>query len=127
MDSEGRLQFPKLSSVNYRSWSFTIRAVLASKDLIQYIDNRVVDLIDSRARELLVLTLLPPPATVTQTVKAPNDGTTPSASPTASTDAITAKAKKEVELSDTKARALIIVQLGTDQLSFVATAITAYN
>ena len=48
MDSEGRLQFSKLSSVNYRQWSFTIKAVLASKDLIQYINTKVDDLIDNK-------------------------------------------------------------------------------
>ena len=52
MDSERRLQFLKLSGLNYRSWSFTIRAVLASKDLVQYIDNRVEDLVVDKAREL---------------------------------------------------------------------------
>jgi hypothetical protein len=77
MDSEGRLQFSKLSSVNYRQWSFTIKAVLASKDLIQYINNKVDDLIDDKAHD--------------------NEG--------ASTDAVddVAKTKKELQLGDAKA------------------------
>ena len=56
MDSEGRLQFSKLLSVNYQQQSFTIKAVLASKDLIQYINNKVNDLVDDKAQELLKLT-----------------------------------------------------------------------
>jgi len=48
MDSEGRLQLPKLTSVNYRPWSFTIKAVLAGKDLSQHIDKDVDDLINAR-------------------------------------------------------------------------------
>ena len=62
MDSEGRLQFSKLSSVNYRQWSFTIKAVLASKDLIQYINTKVDDLIDDKVRELSESTPSPEPA-----------------------------------------------------------------
>jgi hypothetical protein len=41
--------------------------------------------------------------------------------------AAVAKATKELQLSDTKAKALIIIYLGVDQLSFVATATTAYK
>ena len=40
---------------------------------------------------------------------------------------MSAKVRKEFELADAKAKALIVVQLGTDQLSFVATATTAYD
>jgi hypothetical protein len=121
MDSEGRLQFPKLSSVNYRSWSFTIRAVLASKDLVQYIDSKVDDLVDARAIELSAVTPSPAPSTE-------DDATTPPSS--AAADAVAAavsKATKELKLQDSKAQALIVVHLGVDQLSFVATAKTAYE
>jgi hypothetical protein len=52
MNSGGRLQFPKLSSVNYRQWSFTVKAVLASKDLIQYINTKVDNIIDNKTQEL---------------------------------------------------------------------------
>jgi hypothetical protein len=121
MDSDGRLQFPKLSSVNYRSWGFTIRAVLASKDLVQYIDSKVEDLVDARARELSVVT--PSPAPTQSTV---GNGTTPSASADATAAAV-AKATKELELRDYKAQALIVVHLGVDQLSFVPIAKTAYE
>jgi hypothetical protein len=38
-----------------------------------------------------------------------------------------AKVTKELKLGNVKAQALIIMQLGVDQLSFVATATTAYN
>ena len=41
--------------------------------------------------------------------------------------AIVAKARKELALQDSKARALIVIHLGTDQLSFVTTAKTAYD
>jgi len=41
--------------------------------------------------------------------------------------AIVAKATKEIKLADAKAMAVIIVQLGTDQLSYVETATTAYQ
>jgi hypothetical protein len=120
MDSEGRLQFAKLSSVNYRSWSFTIRAVLASKDLAQYIDKKVEDLVDAKARELSAVTPSPAPST--------QGGTTPSASKAADvTTAAIAKATKELELQDSKAQALIVVHIGVDQLSFIATATTAYQ
>jgi len=118
MDSEGRLQFPKLSSVNYRSWSFTIKAVLASKDLIQYINTRVNNLISSKA-----IKLTPSPETPAQ------EGellASPELSLVDTTVAI-AKATKELLLSDAKAQALIIVQLSVNQLSFVATATTAYD
>lgn len=118
MDSDGRLQFPKLSSVNYRSWSFTIRAVLASKDLAQYIDKKVEDLVDAKARELSAVTPSPAPST--------QDGTTPSAAADVTAAAI-AKATKELELQDSKAQALIVVHIGVNQLSFVATAKTAYE
>jgi len=40
--------------------------------------------------------------------------------------AIVAKATKEIKLADAKAMAVIIVQLSTNQLSYVATATTAY-
>ena len=124
MDSEGRLQFSKLSSVNYRQWSFTIKAVLASKDLIQYINTKVDDLVDDKARELSESTPSPEPA---------QDGEDAGASPatTASTAidvaAAVAKATKELQLGDAKAKALIVIYLGVDQLSFVATATTAYE
>jgi hypothetical protein len=121
MDSGGRLQFPKLSSVNYRSWSFTIKAVLASKDLIQYINTKVDDLVDDKARELSELTPSPEPA---QTTEGESPATDVSLVDTA---VAIAKATKELKLGDAKAQALIVVQLGVDQLSFVATATTAYN
>jgi hypothetical protein len=35
--------------------------------------------------------------------------------------------KKELQLGDAKAQALIVIYLGVDQLSFVATAATAYE
>jgi hypothetical protein len=112
MDSEGRLQFSKLSSVNYRQWSFTIKAVLASKDLIQYINSKVDDLID-------------------KVHDGESTGTTPATpeSITAAADAAAAvaKTKKELQLGDAKAQALIVIYLGVDQLSFVATATTAYE
>jgi len=38
-----------------------------------------------------------------------------------------AKMKKELQLGDVKAQALIVIYLGVDQLSFVATATTAYE
>jgi hypothetical protein len=41
--------------------------------------------------------------------------------------AAVAKATKELQLGDAKAKALIIIYLGVDQLSFVATATTAYK
>ncbi len=46
MDSEGRLQLAKLSSTNYRSWSMTLKLILASKDLAGYIESSLSDLID---------------------------------------------------------------------------------
>jgi hypothetical protein len=89
MDSEGRLQFSKLSSVNYRQWSFTIKAVLASKDLIQYINNKVNDLIDDKAYDSEgASTSLATSAITTKTVD----------------DVVAvAKTKKELQLSDAKA------------------------
>jgi gag-polypeptide of LTR copia-type len=123
MDSEGRLQLPKLTSVNYRSWSFTIKAVLAGKDLSQHIDKDVDDLIDARARELSELTPSPPPVPTIE-------GEEASPAISIATDvatAIVAKATKEIKLADAKAMAVIIVQLGTDQLSYVETATTAYQ
>jgi len=102
MDSEGRLQFPKLSSVNYRSWSFTIKAVLASKDLIQYINTRVDDLISSKAIEL---TLSP------ETSPQPEGESLAPFTDVSLVDTAVAiaKATKELLLSNAKAQALIIV------------------
>jgi hypothetical protein len=126
MDSEGRLQFSKLSSVNYRQWSFTIKAVLASKDLIQYINTKVDDLVDDKARELSESTASPEPAQDGDDAGAllatPANTTT-----TVGVAAAVAKATKELQLGDAKAKALIIIYLGVDQLSFVATATTAYE
>ena len=52
----------------------------------------------------------------------------PSVATVATDDALIAsKARKELNLGDAKAKALIIVQLGIDQLSFVATATSAYD
>jgi gag-polypeptide of LTR copia-type len=116
--------------VNYRSWSFTTRAVLASKDLIQHVDNKVEDLIEAKARELSVITPSPAPALVQSTK---DDGTSPSTLPNATDDAAAvaaanvANATKELKLTDAKAMALIIVKAKTDQLSYIATATTAYK
>ena len=52
MDSESKMQFAKLSSTNYRTWSTTMKLVLASKDLAGYIKSNVNDLIDAKTREL---------------------------------------------------------------------------
>jgi hypothetical protein len=59
MDSEGRLQLAKLSSVNYRSWSMTIKLVLASKDLVGYIESSLNDLIEAKTRELTSMAATP--------------------------------------------------------------------
>ena len=61
-----------------------------------------------------------------------DDDTTPLASSRATDDAAAvaanvAKATKEIKLADAKAMALIIVHIGTNQLSYVATATTAYQ
>jgi gag-polypeptide of LTR copia-type len=49
MDSEGlKLQLAKLSSTNYRSWSTIIKLVLASNDLVGYIESSFNDLIDAK-------------------------------------------------------------------------------
>ena len=62
------------------------------------------------------------------------EGSSPEISPEAAAaaivaaqDVIVAKAKKELSLQDSKAQALIVIHLGVDQLSFVATAKTAYD
>ena len=110
MDSEGRLQFSKLSSVNYRQWSFTIKAVLASKDLIQYINTKVDDLVNDKARELSELTPSPEPAQDSEAASASPASTTT----TVEVAAAVARATKELQLGDAKAKALIIIYLGVD-------------
>ena len=84
-----------------------MKLVLASKDLTQYIDVKVEELIDAGIKELLAS---PPPASP------PSDGT-----------AATAKIKKDLKLADARAIALIAVMVNPDQLGFIATATTAYE
>jgi len=92
--------------------------VLASKDLIQYINTRVNDLISSKA---IKLTLSP------ETPAQEGESLASLELSLVDTTIAIAKATKELLLSDAKAQALIIVQLSIDQLSFVATATIAYN
>ena len=108
MDSESiKLQFAKLSSTNYRSWSTTIKLVLASKDLVRYIKTSLDNLIDEKTWEL---------------------------TPMSSTSVLSAEAKKAIDttadllrLGNAKAMALIAVQVGPEQLSFIANAKTAFE
>jgi hypothetical protein len=111
MDSEGRLQFSKLLSVNYQQWSFTIKAVLASKDLIQYINTKVDDLVNDKARELSELTPSLEPA---QDDASALLATLANTTTTVGVAAAVAKATKELQLSNAKAKALIIIYLGVD-------------
>ena len=130
MDSESmKLEFPKLLSTNYRSWSTTIKLVLASKDLVGYIELDLSDLIDAKTRELT-------PASTTlevvvATVEASDTATSPSAS---STIVLSAEAKKAIDdatgvlkLGNAKAMAIIAVQVGPKQLSYIANAKTAFE
>jgi gag-polypeptide of LTR copia-type len=101
-----------------------MKLVLASKDLTQYIDVKVEELIDASIKELLAS---PPPASP------PSDGTSddtssPGSSGTDTAQSITtAKIKKDLKLADARAMALIAVMVNSDQLGFIATATTAYE
>ncbi len=52
IDSKGRLQLAKLSSTNYWSWCMTVKLILASKDLVTYIESNLNDLIDAKVQDL---------------------------------------------------------------------------
>jgi hypothetical protein len=135
MDSEGlKLQLAKLSSANYRSWSTTIKLVLASKDLGAYIESSLDDLIDAKTRELTPSSTTP--EVVVTTIEATgDDATTPSASstttaPKATDTGITkaiVTATDLLRLGNAKAMALIAVHVGTEQLSYIANAKTAFE
>jgi hypothetical protein len=128
MDSESmKLQFPVLSSKNYRSWSITMKLVLASKDLVEYIDSNLDDLIDVKTRELTLASTTP--EVVVATVE---DGVTPP-SPL-STSVLSVEDKKAIDTAmlllkqgNAKAMALIAVRVGPDQLSYIANAKTAFE
>lgn len=79
MDSEDfKLQLAKLSSTNYRFWSTTIKLVLASNDLVRYIESSFNDLIDGKTQELSPSSATP--EVVVTTIEATgNKATSPSA------------------------------------------------
>jgi hypothetical protein len=86
MDSESiKLQFPKLSSTNYRLWSTIIKLVLANKDLIGYIEKDLDYLIDAKTWELTPTT----PEVVVTAIEASDTATSPSASSTTTTSKAT--------------------------------------
>lgn len=81
MDSESKVQVPKLSSTNYRSWSGMMRLVLAGKRLVKYIDTDVKDLIEEKTRKLTESTIKasPPPD------ETPKEGSSTSSTTTTAT------------------------------------------
>jgi len=128
------LQLAKLSSTNYWSWSTTIKLVLASNDLVRYIESSFNDLINAKTQELSPSSATP--EVVVTTIEATgNNATSPSAlstspAPTAMSPDVqkaTVTATNVHKLGNAKAMALIAVYVGTEQLLYIANAKSAFE
>jgi hypothetical protein len=135
MDSKGlKLQLAKLSSTNYRSWSTTIKLVLASNDLVTYIELSFNDLIDAKTQELSPSSATPE-VVVTAIEATGNNATSRSALITSSAPtAMYPDVQKAIvtvtdvlKLGNAKAMALIAVYVGTKQLLYIANAKPAFE
>ena len=107
-----------------------MKLVLASKELAVYIESNVKDLIDTKARELTPSSSTP--EGMVRSVEGSDSSsttTTPSAAPSltpAQAKEIT-DATAALRLGDAKAKAWIAVHVGSEQLSFIANAQTAFD
>jgi hypothetical protein len=130
MDSEGKLKIIMLSNTNYRSWSYTMKVVLESKKLVDYIETDVEDLINLKTQELTPkLTPKPTdsgsPGVVLPGQSPESSETLPQLTPEQVKDIATAT--EALRNRDAKARAWIATQVSPEQLNYIISLKTAFK
>jgi hypothetical protein len=130
MDSKGKLKIMMLSNTNYRSWSYTMKVVLESKKLVDYIETDVEDLINLKTWELTPK--LTPKSTDSGSPRVVLPGESPGSSETS--PQLTPEQVKDIATAtealrnrDAKARAWIATQVGPEQLNYVISLKTVFK